>query len=324
MIGDDSHPANLEVDSDFDDQQSVDSDLTSIASSIYNYVYENGRTYRSYRPGTYILPNDEKEQERLDILHHVFRLILDGGLCQTVLEDPQKVLDVGTGTGIWAIEVADDHPSAEVIGVDLSPIQPGWVLPNVHFVIDDVSEEWAFPHDSFDFIHVRCLAGTLADWPYFLKQCFRHLKPGGKIESSECRTHLLCDDGSYPKDSYTHKWVNEFNRIAQKNGRPFDLFPQFKGLLQEASFTNICTFEKPCPLGTWPKDPRLKEICRYFRAQFLWGAADGYSMALFTRFGGWTPVEVEVLLAQVRKEIKGNNMHVYALCSFVTAEKPFA
>lgn len=51
-----------------------------------------------------VLPNDEREQERLDLLHHVFRLSLDGNLCRTKLENPQRVLDVGTGTGIWAIE----------------------------------------------------------------------------------------------------------------------------------------------------------------------------------------------------------------------------
>jgi methylase of polypeptide subunit release factors len=33
------------------------------------------------------------------------------------------VLDIGTGTGIWAIDFADEHPEAEVIGTDLSPIQ---------------------------------------------------------------------------------------------------------------------------------------------------------------------------------------------------------
>lgn len=51
-----------------------------------------------------VLPNDEREQERLDLLHHVFRLSLDGNLCRTQLKDPQRILDVGCGTGIWAIE----------------------------------------------------------------------------------------------------------------------------------------------------------------------------------------------------------------------------
>ena len=51
-----------------------------------------------------MLPNDEQEQERLDILHHVFRLTLGGALCRTQLDNPQKILDVGTGTGIWALQ----------------------------------------------------------------------------------------------------------------------------------------------------------------------------------------------------------------------------
>jgi ribosomal protein L11 methylase PrmA len=51
-----------------------------------------------------MLPNDDQEQDRLDMLHHVFRLTLGGALCRTRLDNPQKILDVGTGTGIWAIE----------------------------------------------------------------------------------------------------------------------------------------------------------------------------------------------------------------------------
>ena len=51
-----------------------------------------------------MLPNDDREQDRLDILHHVYRLTLNGELCRTKLVNPQKILDIGTGTGIWAIE----------------------------------------------------------------------------------------------------------------------------------------------------------------------------------------------------------------------------
>lgn len=38
--------------------------------------------------------------------------------------DPKHVLDLGTGTGIWAMEFATEYPAAAVVGSDLSPIQP--------------------------------------------------------------------------------------------------------------------------------------------------------------------------------------------------------
>lgn len=51
-----------------------------------------------------------------------------------------RILDCGTGTGIWALEMGDLYPQAEVIGVDISPIQPHWVATNVKFELDDVSK----------------------------------------------------------------------------------------------------------------------------------------------------------------------------------------
>ncbi len=51
---------------------------------------------------------------------------------------PRKVLDIGTGTGAWVIDVADEFPTAELVrGIDLSPIQSEYVPPNVEFNIDD-------------------------------------------------------------------------------------------------------------------------------------------------------------------------------------------
>jgi hypothetical protein len=50
---------------------------------------------------------------------------------------PKNVLDIATGTGIWAIEMGDEYPQATIIGNDLSPIQPPIVPPNVSFVVED-------------------------------------------------------------------------------------------------------------------------------------------------------------------------------------------
>jgi len=98
-------------------------------------------------------------------------LALDGRLfLAPIPDDPQRVLDVGTGTGIWAIDFADQYPSADVIGTDLSPIQPHHVPTNLHFEIDDCCLEWLYTKESFDFIHVRSLYGSIADWPAFYRQ----------------------------------------------------------------------------------------------------------------------------------------------------------
>ena len=93
---------------------------TSLASSIRDYVYENGRRYHAFRQGEYYFPNDDAEQDRLDLSHHMFLLLLGGRLFRSpITTKPQHVLDLGTGTGIWAIEFADENPSAQVIGTDL-------------------------------------------------------------------------------------------------------------------------------------------------------------------------------------------------------------
>lgn len=50
---------------------------------------------------------------------------------------PARILDLGTGTGIWAIDMADKYPEAEVIGVDLSVIQPKWWANPCVSITDD-------------------------------------------------------------------------------------------------------------------------------------------------------------------------------------------
>lgn len=48
-------------------------------------------------------PNDERHNDSLDLNHHVFLLLNDNKLYHAPLDNPQSVLDLGTGTGIWAM-----------------------------------------------------------------------------------------------------------------------------------------------------------------------------------------------------------------------------
>jgi len=121
------------------------------------------------------MPNDEIEQDRLDLYHHIFLMFLGGRLYTAPLDTIQlsRILDVGTGTGIWAVDIADMHPEAEVVGNDLNPIQPSWVPSNVKFEVDDVEEEWTYKDNYFDYIHMRSLCGSIANWERLLRNAYR-------------------------------------------------------------------------------------------------------------------------------------------------------
>ncbi|KAG9534788.1 S-adenosyl-L-methionine-dependent methyltransferase, partial [Aureobasidium melanogenum] len=147
----------LEADSLSDNDSALGDDTqsttTSLSESIYNYRQEHGRTYHSYKDGQYVFPNDEREQDRLDLQHHMCNLTYRR-LHLAPLEKPRHALDIGTGTGIWAMDFADQYPECEVIGIDLSPSQPTFVPPNLKYIIDDAEELWVYDH-RFDYVHCR-------------------------------------------------------------------------------------------------------------------------------------------------------------------------
>lgn len=96
----------IEVDenANYNDAASATSSLktqtTSVTASVYDYQFEHGRRYHAFRAGKYLLPNDEKEQERLNLQHHLWMLVLQDKLYLAPLEKaPHRVLDIGTGTG---------------------------------------------------------------------------------------------------------------------------------------------------------------------------------------------------------------------------------
>jgi methylase of polypeptide subunit release factors len=120
------------------------------------------------------MPNDDAEQDRMDMQHRAMFLAAGGELLYAPVKSPQRILDLGTGTGIWAIDVADKYPEAEVYGVDLSPIQPTYVPPNLKFEVDDVEDDWTWPVNHFDVIYSQfMLSGSIANIRKYFEQAFK-------------------------------------------------------------------------------------------------------------------------------------------------------
>lgn len=269
--GDTSSAASTNGDSDsvFDGESDNTSSYTaSLLSDVKNYAYENGRRYHSYREGHYVLPNDEPEQDRQDLLHHVRNLVLNGRLFRAPLDSNiQRALDIGTGTGIWAIDFADSFPSAEITGTDLSPIQPSWVPPNLRFVVDDAESQWLYsPSRPFDFIHARDLGGAIADWPRLMRQSYEHLRPGGWVELQEFEVMLKSDDDSIRLAPALCEFLERLTQASEAFHRPMNIAEGHRQRLVEAGFEDVRdevykVRPSPARLSDW----LLIFVCLFYR-----------------------------------------------------------
>lgn len=159
-------------------------------------------------------------------------------------------------------DFADDFTNAEVIGTDVSPIQPSWVPPNVKFELDDCNREWTWNEDSFDFIHLRMLIGVISNWSDIFRNAFRCARSGAYVESMVSSAFFRSDDGSVKKGSALEQWHSIFWEGGKKLGRTFKVLEDDlqKKAMEEAGFVDIAVKDIKIPLGAWSEDKKLAEI----------------------------------------------------------------
>ncbi|CRK24195.1 hypothetical protein BN1723_013205 [Verticillium longisporum] len=316
--------------SDIDSDEGIDnesfvSSTASLTSSMLEYRQLHGRTFQSYKSTEYWGPNDDRQNDGLDIAHHFITLLLGDNLYEAPIDEPKRVLDVGTGTGIWAIDVADAHPAAEVTGFDISPIQPSWVPPNCKFHIDDAQLEWTYPPASFDLIHIRALYGSIGDWPKLYGEAFKALEPGGYLENFEFTINLRSDVTSV-RDDPKHvfkQWGQVFTEAMDRLGKTAEigLDGRMKRYMEQAGFEDIVVKDYQLPCGGWSSDPRLKEVGIYNLA-FLEESLEGFALFLLKEIMGWEYIEIQLLVANMRKAIRDMKLRPYYIVPNVYGRKP--
>ncbi|KAJ5083679.1 hypothetical protein N7456_013106 [Penicillium angulare] len=291
-----------------DDHEWQTGDTTSIGSSIYQGLMLHGRRYQSLRQKEYIVPSDELQFETYQA-GHIVDLILnyhkENALFQSPIGENRdaslQILDIGTGRGSWAIDVADMLPNSYVRGVDLYPPPIDWTPPNCIFEVDDILEEWTW-RESFDLIHMANMIGSFdsSEWERVYQQCYDKLQPGAWFEQFEIGPFVESDDGTLPPDSALASWGPMLKACGERAGRSCSIISTMSSNIRRTGFVDVHERVYKWPIGPWPKDERIKEA-GVMNFQHWMTGMEGWCMWLLTKYGTpqpWTTEEVYVFCTE--------------------------
>jgi len=198
----------------------------------------------------YVLPADDQEINRLDFQHYMLRHTLRGNYAAPI-NNPQSILDVGSGTGRWAMEMASIFPRANIIGVDITApatdtTADAAVPENYTFTTGNILEGLKFPNGSFDFVHMRLLLFAIpeARWPDVVRELVRVTRPGGWIELVETGPQQR---GGPAMDQIV-EWITQ---ASLKRGVNPLLGPQIGKFLTMAGMTNAVSRAIMLPVGAY-------------------------------------------------------------------------
>ncbi|EIM86234.1 S-adenosyl-L-methionine-dependent methyltransferase [Stereum hirsutum FP-91666 SS1] len=130
--------------------------------------------------GLYLLPQGgDDEWKRLDEMHAGINEYLGNRLSLANFGRPDRILELGCGSGAWAIQAAKTYPHADVQAVDASPLPPRPLPSNLTFQRANIFEPLPFESQSFDLIHLRLVLFYVPNVHDILPRIIALLKPGG-------------------------------------------------------------------------------------------------------------------------------------------------
>ncbi|KAG8916947.1 hypothetical protein FRC02_003447 [Tulasnella sp. 418] len=107
------------------------------------------------------------------------------------------ILDVGTGSGAWAVDMGLKFPHSEVIGLDIVPpvLRDGNLPSNCRFEIDDCNLSFTHWVNTFDFVHARSVDTAIHDFPTFLYNMAQIMRPGAVLVVGSGLPHFFDENG---------------------------------------------------------------------------------------------------------------------------------
>src|SRR6516164_7054235 len=188
----------------------------------------------------YIHGTEPSEQERLAGLNRM----TNAAFVEFLHVAPgSRVLEVGSGLGILAADVAAAASRVEVTGVELSAEQlaAAPLRPGVTFTQGDANA-LDFPDASFDLVYARYLLEHVADPERVLREMRRVTRPGGRVAVCENDVSLLRFDPPCP--TFDRAW-EAFTRFQATLGGDGLIGRRLYRLFRESGFAEIALSVQP-------------------------------------------------------------------------------
>jgi ubiquinone/menaquinone biosynthesis C-methylase UbiE len=214
----------------------------------------------------YLLPRHVSEIDRLDVQHYAFRAAL-GANYRAPVAAPERVLDVGAGSGQWGFEIAEEFPGCLVVGLDLVAPKPDRP-PGYRHVRANLLQGLPLRDASFDFVHQRLLflGIPLASWPAAVRDLARVTRPEGWVELVEGPALRL--DNAGPAIERLREVVLEA-AAARGLDTSSAVHASLDEYLRQAGLADVQREEVQLPVGEWGGQVGSL-LATDFRAAFTW------------------------------------------------------
>ncbi|CAB4440036.1 unnamed protein product [Rhizophagus irregularis] len=180
--------------------------------------------FKKSKDGNYIIKVDELQIDRLQQLHHILKICCNSNFISPISQDLVRgidVLDVGSGTGTWVFDVSSDYPKSRF------------------------TEGIPFNHNSFDFIHMRCMVLCFTDLQYdkVIRNLVDLLRPNGFLE--------LCEPNLYFKNMgpATKRVMDELSRLLRARSMNPSINDRLHGYLKKYGLQEIQQNDITLPLS---------------------------------------------------------------------------
>jgi hypothetical protein len=125
----------------------------------------------------------------------------------------------------------------------------------------------------------------------------------------DCEFPPVSQDGSLNPSTVLWDWGQKIVSGIQIFGKELAA-KKYKQYMLDAGFLDVVEVPLIWPQNTWPKDKHLKELGRWNLANLLDGL-EGYSMAVMTRAHGMSSKAVQLMMVEVRKDMRNKAIHAY-------------